>query len=316
MFSRLVAAAGLAGVLAGIPGAEAGIVRVDDLSVATKCAEEDNVYLALTARAGEPVGGLTIRAEHPPYLEPGLPDQMAPDFSDCNMSGNPSYGFAPLTVVAYDDGRTRLVSHRYGENWRPTSVPVRVGATVLDGPHLLQLIDLTGPLPIEMIVLYPSDGYWRAKPLPPTDRAETGYGTSFLVGPVVEKIRPIVELAEVTVDPAARRFDLVFVGGGRARLEIVANSRSANVIEVRFDPPLDAARPFAALRSMYVAGDNNDAARLGWRGAAPWPWLDRPLDPGRRLAVEAAAIRLGRIAPSRHNTSAPDTVVEGFRVQP
>ena len=42
------------------------------------------------------------------------------------------------------------------------------------------------------MVLYPPDGYWRARPLPFEDMRWTAYGSSFLVGPVETQERPIV----------------------------------------------------------------------------------------------------------------------------
>ena len=33
-------------------------------------------------------------------------------------------------------------------------------------------------------MLYPQDGYWRARPLPPVNLKWSAYGSSFLVGPV------------------------------------------------------------------------------------------------------------------------------------
>lgn len=92
-------------------------------------------------------------------------------------------------------------------------------------------------------------------------------------------------------------------------MRIAALDAERQALDITFSAPI-AGRPFAALRSMYVTAFNNDAAAVAWKppGAAGWreaPLMDFP--GGRALEVWA-----GRLAPSRHNTSAPDMVFGPF----
>jgi hypothetical protein len=78
---------------------------------------------------------------------------------------------------------------------------------------------------------------------------------------------------------------------------------------VKFDRAI-AARPFAALRSMFVTETNADAAQVAWRTAGGKAYDVAPIMSfGRADALELWA---GRRLPSRHNTSAPDMIFRSF----
>ncbi len=66
--------------------------------------------------------------------------------------------------------------------WRPNTVPVRVGDRVEQGFHVVQLWVRFRERAEEVLVFYPPDGYWRARPLPPPHMRWSAYGSSFLVG--------------------------------------------------------------------------------------------------------------------------------------
>jgi hypothetical protein len=68
--------------------------------------------------------------------------------------------------------------------WRAQRVPVQVGKRKDSGFHLLQVFKKENGKALEAIVLYPSDGYWRLKPLPDARFGDGVYGSSFLLGPV------------------------------------------------------------------------------------------------------------------------------------
>ena len=115
-------------------------------------------------------------------------------------------------------------------------------------------------------MLYPQDGYWRARPLPPAE-------------PEMERLRLVVPgradrdsssgrsstSSEVVFDPATQHVPPEF----HARRQRDAAPRQARherqVLDVTLDPPVGGDRPFAALRSMFVTEINNDVAQLGWR---------------------------------------------------
>ncbi len=158
-------------------------------------------------------------------------------------------------------------------------------------------------------MLYPQDGYWRARPLPPVNLKWSAYGSSFMVGPVEFKERPLVDIREVVFDPNTRSFRLQFARGGGATLRLESLDTERQVLDVTLDPVGDL--PFAGLRSMFVTEINNDVAHLGWRVKGAPSWERQPImDFKRASAVEVWA---GRLVPSRHNTSAPDTVFRDFK---
>ena len=88
-----------------------------------------------------------------------------------------------------------------------------------------------------------------------------------------------------------------------------ATDQNRNALDVSFDRPVDG-RPFAALRSMYVTDFNNDVARIAVREKDAKGWREDPIMAFKRaLATDVWA---GRVSPSRHNTSSPDMVFNGF----
>lgn len=279
----------------------------------TLCAEEDNVYVKVV---GTGISAFRIVAEHPPYIASVVKDSTEPDFTNCDMSNDPVFKFEPRTVTLYEDAHTRLVGHAFPTFWRPESVDFRVGDRVERGLHLVQLVRLAVPGPepkprdVEILVLYPSDGYWRPKPLPPSTLPDSAYGSSFLFGPVEHDGRPYVALREVTFDPVRENFDLVFRDGSRGRLGITEVSRKQLVLSMSLDTPLSPGRPFAALRSMFVTTEQADVSLVAWNaGAAGKPSTAPVLSFG---GIRAPAARFGRSEPSHHNLSAPDIVFDGF----
>jgi hypothetical protein len=81
------------------------------------------------------------------------------------------------------------------------------------------------------------------------------------------------------------------------------------VLDVKLDRAV-AARPFAALRSMFVTETNADAAQVAWRTGGGKAYEVAPIMSfGRADALELWA---GRRLPSRHNTSAPDMIFRSF----
>jgi hypothetical protein len=190
-------------------------------------------------------------------------------------------------------------------------VDFRVGERRESGLHLVQLIRRGGLRDVEILVVYPADGYWRVKPLPPPTLPDTAYGSSFLFGPIEEEGRPFVAIREIAFEPEHLRFRLAFADGRRGTLAIVAATPSGTALELSVDPPLGAGQPFAALRSMYVAERQADVAVAAWRD-------DPHRSPASAAVLDfarfsASSARFGRLEQSHHNLSAPDLVFEGFR---
>jgi hypothetical protein len=284
-------------------------VDVVNASRATRCAEEDNVYVTLQA-AG--VTAFRITGEHPPYIGSVTTDSTAPDFTDCDMSGDPVFRFTPRTVVLHEDATLRVVGHRFATFWRPGSVEVRVGSRSEPGLHLLQLIRPRPSRDVELLVVYPSDGYWRLKPLPPPHLPDTAYGSSFLVGPVEESGRPFVALRSIDFDPATLVFRLVFGDGSSGTLAVTAATPERIELSVALQTPVPPGRPFAALRSMFVSTTQSDVTVAAWATAtSPRAAAILGFDRARTRSV-----RFGRLEPSRHNLSAPDVAFDRFEARP
>lgn len=291
------------GLFGALVPAEASPVEIVNASRPTACAEEDNVYVKLQ---GQGVRWFGIRAEHPPYASQIRRDSTAPDFTSCDMSNDPSYPSAPRRVLLYQDANYRLVGHTFRSNWRPESVDWWVGQRRETGLHLVQLIRRTQRGPIEVLVVYPSDGYWRVKPLPPKGLRDSAFGSSFLVGPVEEDGRPLVRISAIHFDPANLTFRLQFRSGGQGFVRVTEVSASATVLALELDLPQEPAQPFAALRSMFVTPQQADVA------LASWPALPEGVPILGLGRVQAPSIRFGRQVPSQHNLSAPDLVFDGF----
>jgi len=159
-------------------------------------------------------------------------------------------------------------------------------------------------------VIYPADGYWRARPLPPTNLRWSAYGSSFLIGPVEVDGRPFVDIRDIAFDPETKTFTLNFARGGSATLRLDKIDQERIVLDINLSAPVAAERPFAALRSMFVSENNSDVAVVGWRGKGGQSWTQSPVMSFTKATV--AELWAGRIAPSRHNTSAPDMVFKDF----
>jgi hypothetical protein len=273
----------------------------------TLCAEKDNVYLKL--HSGE-AKRFTVEAVHPAYVGTIVVDRWAPDFTNCDMSRDPSFKFEKRRLTIYETEEWQLVGLTFPSFWRPNQVPVRVGNRVETGFHLLQLWTRYQERAEEVLVLYPADGYWRARPLPPQNLRWSAYGSSFLVGPVEIDGRPFVDIRDVAFDPATRTFSLNFARGGSATLRLDKLDQERIVLDVALSAPVAPERPFAALRSMFVTETNNDVSHVAVRPKGAQTWKQTPVMNFTRATV--AELWAGRIAPSRHNTSAPDMIFRGF----
>lgn len=298
------------GVATAQAAASGVAVTFIDSSKPTRCAEEDNIYVQLLA---DGIHTLTLSAEHPPYIAAVTTDSTAPDFTHCDMSADPRFDFTPRTLTLFEDARIRLVGHTFTSFWRPELVTVKVGGRTESGLHLLQLLRKESRADIEILVVYPADGYWRAKPLPPPQLSDSAYGSSFLFGPIDEDQRPYVAFSAIEFHPDTLRFDLRYRDGSSGALQVVEASPTRTRVRLSMERGSRGDRPFAALRSMFVTADNADASVAGWQDPQGKRRTEPLLGFGR---FEAAAARFGRDHPSRHNLSAPDHVFGDFSRTP
>src|SRR5215468_8607631 len=173
-------------------------VDVINASVPTLCAEKDNVTLNLVSPA---VRRFTVEAAHPAYIGGIGNDRAAPDFSHCDFAAAALAPAPSRRVTIFETEDWQLVGHKLPSFWRTSDVAVRVGERVETGIHLLQLWTRYEERAEEVLVLYPPDGYWRARPLPPAHMRWSAYGSSFLVGPIEDAARPFVDVSEVKFEP-------------------------------------------------------------------------------------------------------------------
>lgn len=283
-------------------------VTVRNLSTPVQCAEDDNIYLPFFSPG---LRGFRIEVDHPTYIEAVRLDRTAPDWTACDMPRDTAAAEETRQVTFYRTPELWLVGYTHPSTWLPNAVPFRVGDHVEQGLDLVQLWMATDGAPEEVLVVYPQDGYWRVRPLPPDHLGENAYGSSFLVGPVEVGARPFVALEEIVFEPERRAFRLEFARGGSALLRLDGVDRRRLTLDVAFDDRLPTDKPFAALRSMYITESNADAARVAWTSAEGRAWSQAPVM--TFAGATTAEFWLGRTVPSRHNLSAPDIRFGNFR---
>lgn len=286
-------------------------VEVENKSEPVLCAEKDNVTLTFMYPK---IKRFRIEAAHPNYINTLQKDSFAPDWTACEFVEEAKAQPPPRRVTLYEDVNLWVVGYSFANFWRDRKVPFRVGEKSADNLHVVQIWVRHDERAEEVLVVYPTDGYWRARPLPPKHLGWSAYGSSFLIGPVEDAGRPVVNLAEIVFDPKAREFTLKFAGGGEASLKIARLDREAQVLDVAFSEPI-AGPPFAALRSMYVTRFNNDVAEISVLETDARGWREESIMTFQ-AAPSAKEVWTGRLYPSRHNTSAPDMVFRNFMAEP
>lgn len=290
--------------------AEPIAVTVTNQSEPVLCAEKDNVAIAFRSNR---VKRFRIEAAHPSYLNALDRDSFAADWTDCDMSGDPVFRSevkVPTRQTLFETPDFWVVGWTLPTFWRPANATVTIGENVFKGLHLVQVWTIRPMGGEEVLVFYPQDGYWRLRPKAPAGRDLTAFGSSILIGPVTEAGRPIVDLTDVSIDPAKRSFKLSFRAGGTATAVIADLSDRRHAIDVTFEG-VDHDKPFAMLRSMYVTEFNNDAAAVALKPANGKSWQEAPVMSFK--SGEATSAWLGRTKISRHNSSSPDHVLSGFR---
>jgi hypothetical protein len=320
----LLAMAGIVGALPALaqsPATEKLAVRVDNGSSPVLCAEEDNVTLTFRS---DKVRRFRIEAVHPVYLAALDKDNWDADWTACDFgpeaatkeaegAGNaPSEApRAPERVTIHETVDRWLVGLRFPDFWRKAEATVRVGDKTWEELHLLQLWRVRPNGGEEVLVLYPQDGYWRARPKGPRGRDLTAFGSSFLVGPVEIKERPIVRLRQITyrVADGTDVFELAFAAGGSATVRLAELSEKRLGLDVQLSEAVSGL-PFAAMRSMYVTAFNNDVERVAIRPPAAKGWAEAGIMDFK--GGDAMEVWAGRRAISQHNTSSPDMIFKAF----
>ncbi len=297
--------------------AEGLSVDVRNLSEPVLCAEKDNVNITLTSPH---VRHFKIEAAHPAYINGLMRDNWDADWANCDMTGDPVFAAEPRKITFYDSIEMWLVGYTFPSFWRPADVSVKVGDRVEKGLHMVQLWVLNKDKADEVLVFYPPDGYWRARPLPPSHMRATAYGSSFLFGPVVNAGRPVVEIKDIEFIPSTKTFKMQFKDGTSGSLKLAILDENRLVLDAKMDQGVvKEGQAFAALRSMYITSFNNDVAQIAVRephlkGQTLKGWREEPLMSfaPNGAPVQATDLWAGRHHYSRHNTSSPDMLFRQF----
>jgi hypothetical protein len=285
-------------------------VDVTNTSEPVLCAEKDNVAINF---ASPEVTSFRIEAAHPAYMGTLREDRWEPDWTACDdISEETSRSAPPIQTTIFESPDLRLVGLTFETFWRPRDVTFRVGDEPRRNIHMVQLWVRHKDRMEEVLVLYPADGYWRIRPLPPEHLGRNAYGSSFLVGPVEFDQRPVVNISDVAFDPLSKAFSLTFGDGSKGTVAIKDLTSESFNLDIAFDRPIGG-NPFAALRSMYVTEFNADVARIAAREEQAKFWREETIMGFR--SARATDVWMGRLTPSRHNTSAPDMVFKAFRGQ-
>lgn len=289
-------------------------VEVKNESEPVLCAEKDNV----TIKAISPeVRRFQIEAAHPAYIAGLLRDNWDADWTACDMTGDPVFAAPtpPRRVTFYESIDYWLVGYTFPTFWRPSDTTFKVGDRVEKGLHLVQLWKLGKDRSHELLVVYPQDGYWRARPMPPAPLAATAYGSSFLFGPIEQDgARPVVNIREIEFDPKTVSFKMSFKDGSTGTLKLDNVDENRMVLDAVLDKPVTGGKAFVALRSMYITEFNNDVARIAIREPGAKGWREELLMPF--TGGKATDVWMGRTTHSRHNTSSPDMVFRNFSRDP
>ena len=286
-------------------------VQAINKSKPTLCAEHDNVHIDLKSTD---IRRFTIEAHHPAYIGTISKERAAFDLTHCTFRQDAFVPATPRKKTFWESKEFWLVGYTFEGFWRANDVPVRVGNTVERGFHMVQLWMLHRERAEEVMVFYPPDGYWRARPLPFEDMSWTAYGSSFIVGPVEVQQRPLVRLKEIAFDPKTRTFTLQFMRGGRASITLKTIDQKHISLNVALSPDVPKDRPFASLRSMYVTETNSDVARLAWRSMNGTRLHEAPVMDLKQATLNH--LWAGRRTPSQHNLSAPDVIFKDFAGNP
>jgi hypothetical protein len=287
--------------------AEPPSVKVINGSEPVLCAEKDNVTVSLVS---DQVRSFSIEAAHPSYIGSIVSDRHAPDWAACDMKDTALSQPQPERITLFETMDTQLVGYRIKDFWAKSDATVSANGKSTSNIQMVQLWKRFNGRLEEILVVYPADGYWRARPFAPSKMSWTAYGSSFLLGPIEVKDRPFVSVKDIAFDDATSSFNLTFVNGNKANVKIAKADDEAVKLDVAFDKPITGGA-FATLRSMYITEFNADSARIALREKGKHGWTE-----GNVMSfkdTEASEVWVGRLVPSRHNTSAPDFTLGPFR---
>lgn len=165
--------------------------------------------------------------------------------------------------------------------------------------------------PPQIFVLY-ANGYARIIPQPPVGREKrVCFGASMIIGPAAEDpLYPVIPIQRLDIDPKRMTIKVRYKNGSSAvlRLQAEPGKTTVRVTDVTYDT---LTVPFVTMRSMWVADDNCDVARIKTNSLSGVTQT-YPIDPKheRWTTLPGDSWFFYRPTYSRHNTSCPDFKVE------
>lgn len=282
------------------------IIQTENLSVATLCAEEDNINIPFS----EKISSFVIQATHPTYTIAA--DNCAADFTNCNTSTGQTYPFTPGVFKLFDNGTMVVEAIREPSWWLPNGMSFSVDNGVqLSDIHYIRLykkIDGVNEWP-QFLVLY-MDGNLRLIPQPPIGVSSVCFGSSVVVGPTVTTPRPFAEIATAAYFSASNTIEIHYKSGGTATIGILEVNRTASIVQVNINYLTDTL-PFSVFRSMFVSTGNSDVENVLWENFSGSSQSNEIMEysggPGTEWFFYRSTI-------SRHNTSAPNIRLKGFKL--
>ncbi|OGR05193.1 MAG: hypothetical protein A2511_04325 [Deltaproteobacteria bacterium RIFOXYD12_FULL_50_9] len=266
-------------------------------SAATVCAEDDNINIPFTGN----VASFAIEAKHPTYSFES--DNCTADFTNCSNSGT-TYPFTAATYALYDDHVTVVTAVRLASWWRPTgmSFSVDTGTQYSDIHYIAVSQKITGENSWPQYLVLYMDGNMRLIPQPPAGVNSVCFGSSVIIGPTVEGVRPLAEIDLAHYDSGSKTITVTYKAGSSAVLSIGEVDRDHARVNVSGSYLSDTI-PFAVLRSMYVAAGNADVDHVQWIDSLNSSHDDPVMN---FISGESSDWLFHRQTRSQHNTSSPD----------
>jgi hypothetical protein len=165
--------------------------------------------------------------------------------------------------------------------------------------------------PPQIFVLY-ANGYARIIPPHPAGREErVCFGASMIIGPAAEDpLFPITAIDRLDIDPQKMTIKVRYNNGSSAVLQLQAEpgKTTVQVTDVTYDT---VTAPFVTMRSMWVANDFSDVARIQ-AATSPGVMQTYTIDPTHEewTTLPGDSWLFYRPTYSRHNTSAPDFKID------
>ena len=165
--------------------------------------------------------------------------------------------------------------------------------------------------PPQIFVLY-ANGYARIIPPQPAGREErVCFGASMIIGPAAEDpLFPIAPIDRLDIDPRKMTIKIRYRNGSSAVLLLHAEpgKTTVRVTDVTYDT---VTAPFVTMRSMWVANDNSDVARIQ-AASSPGVMQAYTIDPTHEewTTLPGDSWIFDRPTYSGHNTSAPDFKID------